>query len=178
MYDSVTNARIGAPATSKQGSVMQRADKNFGGVTYTSIANDGQASELWRFSNQGGGPLGTVRWVGKKEAFTTPGSAAYGAPPGNEGDVSSYTGEYGEVQVGAGPFAGTQRPMANNNTDLSYEKGHILPKQAGGKGASNNLFWQNAGQNSGATWKGFETNATNYLQDGGAGYRYYEVTTA
>lgn len=177
MYDSVKNNNLGSGAKSDQGVVLQRADKQFGGVTYTSMYDDGQPSELWRTDNLAGA-IGTVRWVGKKEAFNTAGSAAYGAPPGNQGDISSYQGEYGEIQVGAGLFGGTTQGMANNNTEVPYQKGHVLPKQAGGTGAGNNLFWQNAGQNNGGTWKGFEGNATNYLQNTGGKYLYYQVTTA
>ena len=113
------------------------------------------------------------RFVGKASNFGHNGSNAY--QNWNYTGVDEYRNEWGKFNGLNGDMTIEEQGDKMDNSELTYNRGHILPNQLGGRGQSNNLFKQNAGQNNSNPWKKNENDATEWISNQGNSYVYYEV---
>ncbi|WP_422360475.1 hypothetical protein [Reichenbachiella sp.] len=116
-----------------------------------------------------------ILYKGQSGAFKKQGASASGKPSHAQTDINGYTAAYGDISSTGVSTQVNAITMNQNQTLVAYERGHILPKQAGGSGGANNIFWQNAGENTAFNWRYFENTATNHLKTG-TGEKYYQVS--
>ncbi|WP_440056297.1 hypothetical protein ACSLBF_19505 (plasmid) [Pseudoalteromonas sp. T1lg65] len=88
-------------------------------------------------------------FTGKVADFQQSGSDAYQAPA-----IDKVPGQY-RAKYDVNGTTNTSK-WFTNEVEVSWDRGHKLAQENGGKGYAHNLFWQHPGSNRGGDWRSFE----------------------